>query len=660
MLSMKWIAGVFGQRLVAGLIGPASVLAIAMWAPTVHAQSASAVRSADDTVFLALRDAARNDDGAKAAELAARLSSYSIPSYVDYFRLKPRLREASAAEINDYLQRYAGSAIADRLRNDWLLELGKNGQWETFDQQYPQFALDDDLQLKCFALMSRASKGENVAQDARVLLVSPKNYGDACPALIAALAQAGQFNATDIWVQIRLASEFNQPALVRRYAVLTDASESLLLQAYDKPALVLARGAGNSRAAHEAFILALGRAAKNNPEQAATALTQAQAQLTADEQALGWAQIALPASQKLAPNALEYWARTGNVPLSLDAHQWKTRAALRIGDWGKVGQAISAMPPSLRSDPTWMYWLGRALKEQGKPEQANALFELIRDQTSFYGQLALEELGQKIVAPAQASPPSSEEVAAMATNPGFQRAIKFFELGLRFEFTREWNWELRKMTERQLFAAAEFARDSKLLDRMVNTSDRTRTEFDFSQRFPTPFNDIMHVNTESLGLDKAWVYGLIRQESRFVMDARSHVGASGLMQIMPATARYVAKKIGMTDFHPTRVNDIGTNILLGTNYLAMVLTALDGSQAMATAAYNAGPGRPRAWRSTLLRVVEGAIFAETIPFTETRGYVKNVLSNATYYAAMFENRPQSLRARLGTIGPQAFVAPDLP
>jgi len=194
----------------------------------------------------------------------------------------------------------------------------------------------------------------------------------------------------------------------------------------------------------------------------------------------------------------------------------------------------------------------------------------------------------------------------------------------------------------------------------VNTSDRTKLEVDFNQRYPSPFRDVMVKTTDSLGLDMAWVYGLIRQESRFILNARSYVGASGLMQLMPATAHFVARKIGMRNFDQSQVNDTNINIALGTNYLNMVLRDLDGSQPMATAAYNAGPGRPRAWRSTLSRPVEGAIFAETIPFDETRGYVKNVLSNATYYAALFEGKPQSLKARLGTVAPKGFIKSELP
>ena len=136
------------------------------------------------------------------------------------------------------------------------------------------------------------------------------------------------------------------------------------------------------------------------------------------------------------------------------------------------------------------------------------------------------------------------------------------------------------------------------------------------------------------------------------MDARSVVGASGLMQLMPATAKYVAKKIGMTDFRQSKVNEFDVNTKLGTHYMSMVLENLDGSQVLASAGYNAGPGRPMKWRKTLSRPVEGAIFAETIPFNETREYVKNVLSNATYYAAWFSGQPQSLKQRLGEIAPR--------
>ena len=179
-------------------------------------------------------------------------------------------------------------------------------------------------------------------------------------------------------------------------------------------------------------------------------------------------------------------------------------------------------------------------------------------------------------------------------NQGLRRALRFFKLSLRAEGAREWNWELRKFSERELLAAAEFARRNDILDRMVNTSERTRTMFDYTQRFPSPHHEILHPTTQELGLDKAWVYGLIRQESRFILDARSSVGASGLMQVMPATGDYVARKIGLGDYVKGKLTDLRTNIVLGANYMNMVLTGAGGSQPVATAAYNAGPGRAAA------------------------------------------------------------------
>ncbi len=650
MFRLKWIAGVV-------FAVASSVLVM----PVAQAKSRVASFVNDDDVFMALRDAARSDDADKAAELADRLPNYAIPSYVDYYRLKPRLVQASSVEIREYLRRYNGSAIADRLRNDWLLILGRQRDFVTFDEQYPLFALDDDLQLKCYSLLSRASRGEKVAVAARALLVSPKDYGEACSSLIASLAQSGQFTPDDLWWQLRLASETSQVGAARRLAPLVAATDAQIVQAIEKAPLVLARGVGKATATHQLFIMALGRVARISPEQAASALSNVESQLTAEERALGWSQIALQASLKLMPEATTlYWSRSAGASLTSDGYQWRARMALRNGDWKLILDAINAMPADLRDDAAWIYWRGRALAATGDVVEAQKLFKSISDQTNFYGQLALEDLGLQISIPIAGAPLTEKEVAALAANAGLRRALKFFDMNLRFEAVREWNWELRSLSEREHLAAAEFARQNNVLDRMVNTSDRTRSERDFTQRFPSPFRNFMVTSTNALGLDMAWVYGLIRQESRFIMNARSHVGASGLMQLMPATARYVAKKIGMADFDPGQVNEVSTNIELGTNYLNMVLGDLDGSQAMATAAYNAGPGRPRSWRASLTRPVEGAVFAESIPFAETRGYVKNVLSNATYYAALFDGKPQSLKARLGIVAPKGFVPTELP
>ena len=619
-------------------------------APTV----AGAASRADDDNFMLLREAARQNDEARANAIASRLpvTNYLLASYVDYYRLKPRLRDAIQDEVLQVLRRHEGTAVAEQLRAEWLMELGKRREWNTFEREAGTLAQSGSLPIRCYALLARAERGERVADEARVLLKTPTGYGDACGALIAQLVANGQFTEADLLTQLRLAGLDNASGPARRAAVLLGLPETRATQAVDLPAVAMARGIGNSRAERELYLVAVGRMARTTLRLAVAGLEKNSAQLTAEERAIGWANVALAASIVLAPEAHAYWDRANGAPLSDFQMQWKTRMALRRGDWKTVRTTIETMPPALRADSTWVYWLGRAHQGEGRPAEARAQWQSIAGQTTFYTQLAQEELGNQVVAPPPIAPITTAELAQATANQSLQRAIKFYDLRLRAEGNREWSWGLRNLSERQLLAAAELARRNELLDRMVETSLRTRTELSYDQRFPAPHLDVLRPTAQGLSLDKAWVYGLIRQESRFIRDARSGVGASGLMQVMPATGKWVAAKIGLNNFVTSMLNDLHVNITLGANYMTMVLNNFEGSQVLATAAYNAGPSRSRTWRSRLDAPMEGAIFVETIPFTETRGYVRNVMANATNYASIFEGKPQSLKARLGTITPR--------
>jgi len=328
------------------------------------------------------------------------------------------------------------------------------------------------------------------------------------------------------------------------------------------------------------------------------------------------------------------------------------------------------MAPADQREPTWVYWKSRALIAiAGDSQDGEAMRSLGRElmgslqgQLNFYAALAAEHLGQPMFMPARPAPLTPAERAAAAQNAALARSLQLISLGLRNEGVREWNYTLRGMSDRELLATAQLACDREVWDRCINTSDRTRTEIDMEQRFPMPFRNDITARAREIGLDPAYVYGLIRQESRFIMDARSGVGASGLMQVMPATARWTAKKIGLT-YTADMIADRDTNLRIGTAYLKLVLDDFGGSQALAAAAYNAGPGRPRKWRDGPL--LETAAWAENIPFAETRDYVKKVLSNGSYYAAMLSGQAATLKPRLGKgIGPadaNALVAnKDLP
>ena len=372
--------------------------------------------------------------------------------------------------------------------------------------------------------------------------------------------------------------------------------------------------------------------------------------LSAGEKGWAWSQIGWQAAQRHLPEAMEWYRQAGEAPLSDELAQWKVRAALRVHDWGSVRSTIEKMPPALAAQSAWVYWLGRAYRAGGRLEEANALFARIAGQPDFYGSLANDELGRTTMTPPKASPPSREELLQVSAIPGVQRAQAFFRLNLRTEGVREWNWALRGMSDRELLAASEIALRAGNYDRAIAAADRTRTEHDYSLRYLAPYADQVRPAARNQVLDDAWVYGLMRQESRFVSNARSGAGASGLMQLMPATAKWVAGKIGLKNYHQGQVNDTETNLLLGTSYLRLVLEDLDNHPVLASAAYNAGPGRARRWRADV--PLEGAIYAETIPFSETRDYVKKVMSNSVYYSALFDGRPQTLKNRLGVIAPR--------
>jgi len=226
---------------------------------------------------------------------------------------------------------------------------------------------------------------------------------------------------------------------------------------------------------------------------------------------------------------------------------------------------------------------------------------------------------------------------------------------MRTESLREWISAVRGLPDDGLLLAADFARRQGLYDRAINTAERTRDLHDFELRFLAPYRELAQRAAEENGVDEAWVFGLIRQESRFTPVARSRVGATGLMQIMPATAKWIARQLGVKRFDSREMDDPERNIQFGTYYLRHIQDSLDGSPVLATAAYNAGPGRAQRWRTG--EPMEAAVYIETIPFNETRDYVKKVMSNAMYYAARFDQPSVLLKDRLGEIPPRRTALP---
>ncbi|MGH6636971.1 MAG: transglycosylase SLT domain-containing protein, partial [Polaromonas sp.] len=581
---------------------------------------------------------------------------------------------------------------------DWLLLLGQRRDWTAFAAEYPNYRMNDDREVRCYALLVEHLK--NPALDARLADEVRKNWqsqrdaDDGCTAAAERLVGAKNLTPQDAWQKARLATEANRLRAARdAVQIIAPEAVGLVTELSSSPSRFLSgKHLALRKTRKEVITLALIKLATSDVESAAFQMESKWAvQLSPEEQNWVWGVIGKQAAMRMgtlpASEALQYFAKVSqDTDLTDEMLAWKARAALRAGsqpDWPVVVTAINAMSEEARKDPTWSYWKARALLATAPPNgpttvvtaqgvqtisiapqraEALALMQSIASVRGFYEQLALEELGQKITVPARPAPLTPEEKEAARLNPGLNRAAYAIMIGLRTEGVREWNYSTNLhqrggMSDRELLAAAQFACDRQIWDRCINTSERTKLETDFEQRFPMPFREAVAKRSQGINLDPAYVYGLIRQESRFIMDARSGVGASGLMQVMPATARWTARKIGLEGFSVDQLNDRDTNITIGTAYLKLALDNLNGSMPMAAAAYNAGPGRPRTWRNG--HMLDAAIWAENVPFSETRDYVKKVLSNTTNYAAILTGQPQSLKARLGTVGPRDAVLPEL-
>ena len=638
-----------------------------------------------DATLIEMREAFRRKDKERLAALRPAVpGSHPLAVWADYWELSNRLALAQPDELDAFYSRWPGSYLEDRLRNDWLLELGRRRDWDRIAADYPRFRMNDDREVSCYALLADHVRGKPVLEPARAAWLAQREPDDGCALLASTLYDARLLTSADAWAKTRSSMEAGRQRTARQAATLLGpALAASVGELTDSPARYLARkAAAGARSDAELTSLALVRLAASDPDGAVRMLAERwDRALPADLAAWTWAAVARQSAIKLAPEAPDLYQRAAlragrsgpDAELPDDILAGKVRAALRADNgrprWQQVVQAVNAMSPTEQREPAWMFWKARALRAVARDSQdddsmrtlARELLRGIAGQMHFYGALAAESLQQPLTLPAPPVALNPAERVAALKNPGLARALNLIAIGLRPEGVREWNYSLRGLDERELLAAAQLACDREVWDRCINTSEKTLAEVDMAQRYPMPFRTEVQARAVEIGLDPAYVYGLIRQESRFIMDARSSAGASGLMQIMPATARWTAKKIGL-DYHPELIADRATNLKLGTSYLKLVLDDFGGSQALAAAAYNAGPGRPRRWREG--PVLETAIWAENIPFPETRDYVKKVLSNATWYAALMSGQTPTLAPRLGAaIGPrEANAAPekDLP
>ncbi|WP_244070448.1 lytic transglycosylase domain-containing protein [Nitrosomonas sp. PY1] len=617
-----------------------------------------------DSDFLSAKEAFQRKDVLLLNRYAEVLQKHELWPYVDYFQLRSTINTADSATIQNFLARHEGSLVADRMRSDWTKILGKGRQWQLFDKEYPQI-VNKDTELQCY-YYQRYWNIKNVAitAEVRALWFSSINMPDSCPPVFQALIDNGQISLEEIWKRIRLAlSDGKTTAAIRIGRYLSNTNEALNAKELDRAArnpkkyLDTIHGPINSRSNREIALFALLQLLRNDTDQALAQWYKVKNRLPASDRSYFLVKLGYRAAMRHDSRALNWFKEAQNglqpYPASDKALGWHVRAALRARNWNEVLAAIKRMSSAEQQFDSWRYWKARALSEKKQTSESQQILTSLSEEPSFYGQLAKEELGKEFDFTDKAYQVNDREVSAMSQRPGIQRALAFARMQLRTEAYHEWSWTVRDFTDAELLTAAEVARRHGLYDRAINTANRTVTQHDFKMRFLAPHREIMKNIVRVYNLDEALVYGLIRQESRFITNIRSHAGAMGLMQLMPATASWAAKKLGVTNFQQYKLADASTNLQLGTYYLHHVLSGLQNQPLLALAAYNAGPGRARRWQDNS-DTLEGAIYAETIPFNETRDYVKKVMENAMYYAKILnpEQNTPTLKQRLGVVLPK--------
>lgn len=572
--------------------------------------------------------------------LKADTPSQVIGQYQWYQNVLDAIKIDDDTQAAQFLSQQPPSAMANTVRNQWLKSLGKRGQWAVFTQHYNQLKADErDQETRCYAGLGGIDTDHSLANS---LVQELGRLPEGCNRYLAQAASAGQLDSQAAWRRVRGLLSNNQ---------ITDARE--LAQALGSPLPnPLSSANASSQGGQEAMLYSVISRDGRRAADVAERIQALSASLTRAQTGFAWAVAAHhQALNQNMDTALAYFNRADPNQLSQEQWEWYARSALRLQRWNDVGRIIQSMPSPLRQDPTWQYWLARSLSAQGQKAQAEQLYrQAAASGRNFYALMATEALGAQVDTRNNVADSKAADVHRVAQDGNIARALALFQAAqnngdwtMRRQAQNEWRYAIKDYNEDTLLASSVLAHEQGFYEMGILSADRTNNKLNYNLRYISPFRNITEYYTAQANVDPAWVYGLIRQESRFMLGVKSRVGATGLMQVMPATANEIARKIGMS---AAELHTMDGNIRMGTWYLGDARNRL-GDEVLATAGYNAGPSRARRWQAGV--PLEGAVYAETIPFDETRTYVKNVMANATYYASLFQEPQTSLTRRMGTI-----------
>jgi soluble lytic murein transglycosylase len=636
---------------VRSLTAPGLILCCLLSAPALAAD-----RVSQRTLFLEAESALERGDQDTYAGLKRQLSGYALLPYLEYRRLTRQLSSQRDQDIQAFLARYDGSVSADRLRKRWLRHLGRQGAWQRFLAFYQPTT---DTGLRCQRLNALLKTGEREAALDQVdaIWLQGKSQPKACDPVFAAWEDAGLRTDAKTWQRIELAMSAGEWRLARYLGQRLPSAErewvSQWVALYKNPRQIEQYQGDRKSHPYRGRMLgqAVRRLAIRDGLEALQEWQRIKKLYDFDAQEITRTEhyIIRNLVREPAQVAYDFIRQVDMGEAGELAHAARMRSALLREDWPQLKAWFDDLPESMRREAKWRYWLARATEGTGDFDRAKALYAEVAQERSYYGFMAADQINADYHLDHIETPVDPLVMAQIANIDAVERARELFYLERWTDARREWIDATRDMNPAQLKAAAKIAEQKGWHDRAIFTLARTGYWDDLELRFPLVHSTLVDENAARNGIDKAWIFAVMRQESAFMHNARSHAGAMGLMQLMPATARAVSRDLKRKPPRRNQLLDPEINILLGSAYLRQMKSELADSSILATAAYNAGPHRVTRWLPE--RTLPADIWIELVPFRETRRYLQRVLAYTAIYEKRMGHEPVRLRYRLHPVAP---------
>ena len=583
--------------------------------------------------------------------------------YPEYWALNNNLGFQPVSSITAFAQRYPQSAMAEKLAADYVEEKVKQADFANA-QPVLQYVTNADEAENCAVAQVRAKTGDAlVYAEYKDVWLKTDAQPESCTSLGRLMLSSPLLTTADrqqrMYAQLRAGQSGQSLATAQTIGINLSLAQLNQIQA--NPLNYLWSAPKNNTVDYAYLIFALGRAADTDLTSALQTVPKLAQGVPADVAKYLYRTVGYIGGTTVMKNnfnreVLNSFDASYGLPFSPEEAEIYARQAVRFGSWESVIRAIDSMSVTQKQEDRWQYWLARASEKRAdhtSKQTAKTIYQrLAASGDEYHNLLAKDHLGIRYNEAQDRSEPSSNDLLRLNQDIHFRRAFALKTISASESYTnREWNWAVRqaylKKDDGLLLAAAKRATDMGWYDRAIYAAERTTNKHNYAYRYATPHQSLVVSHSRNVGIDPSWAYGLMRQESRFVSAARSHVGAGGLMQIMPNTAKLVAQKMGET-YNPAALTNTNINIRYGTYYLSMIQSQLSGNPVLATAGYNAGPNRARRWQPEFQSIASDQ-YTESIPLHETRDYVKKVMTNAAHYGVLLGQGPQAIESRMPTI-----------